>query len=159
MSEKEIEETKVVSIDEKVKKEEKPYIFKELDFDNIFPAMNLINKIGLEKVLKLLENQAVMDMFSGKKPTKLDEEGNEVEDKEEYMKQVGKAVVAIFQLVISCLGNCRNELYELLSSASNLSVEEIGKLKLKYVSSMIMDFIKLDDFKDFFKGLLGSMEV
>lgn len=146
--------------------EEKPYKFKELSFDDIFPMMALINKIGLEKVMGLMENKSISNLIQNKKPIKLDdkgnkvldEEGNEVVDNEEYMKEVGMAIVAIVQLIISCLGNCRNELYSVLSSASNLSIEEVSKLPLKHVSSMIVDFIKKDDFKDFFQGLLGSME-
>ena len=121
--------------------------------------MALINKIGLEKIMSLMENKAIFNLIQGQKPMKIDEEGNEVEDKEEYLKQVGMAMVAIVQLVISCLGNCRNELYTVLSSASNLTVEEVSKLPLKYVSSMIVDFVKKDDFKDFFKGLLGSINM
>lgn len=139
--------------------EEKPYKFKELGFDDIFPMMALINKIGLEKIMSLMENKAIFNLIQGQKPMKIDEEGNEVEDKDEYLKQVGMAIVAIVQLVISCLGNCRNELYTVLSSASNLTIEEVSKLPLKYVSSMIVDFVKKDDFKDFFKGLLGSMNM
>lgn len=137
--------------------EEKPYKFNELSFDDIFPMMALINKIGLEKVMSLTENKAIFNLIQGKKPMKIDEEGNEVEDEEEYLKQVGMAIVAIVQLLISCLGSCRSELYAVLSSASNLSVEEVSKLPLKHVSSMIVDFVKKEDFKDFFQGLLGSM--
>lgn len=168
MSDTKIEETeKVVSIEEVKQDEtvgknatvEKPYKFKELGFDDIFPMMALINKIGIEKILSLMENKAIFNLIQGQKPMKIDEEGNEVEDKDEYLKQVGMAMVAIVQLIIGCLGNCRNELYTVLASASNLTVEEISKLPLKYVSSMIVDFVKKDDFKDFFKGLLGSIEM
>ena len=154
----EIENKEVVEEVQTVVKE-KPYKFKELGFDDIFPMMALINKIGLEKIMSLMENKAIFNLIQGQKPMKIDEEGNEVEDKDEYLKQVGMAMVAIVQLVISCLGNCRNELYTVLSSASNLTVEEVSKLPLKYVSSMIVDFVKKDDFKDFFKGLLGSMNM
>lgn len=154
----EIENKEVVEEVQTVVKE-KPYKFKELGFDDIFPMMALINKIGLEKIMSLMENKAIFNLIQGQKPMKIDEEGNEVEDKDEYLKQVGMAMVAIVQLVISCLGNCRNELYTVLSSASNLTVEEVSKLPLKYVSSMIVDFVKKNDFKDFFKGLLGSMNM
>lgn len=154
----EIENKEVVEEVQTVVKE-KPYKFKELGFDDIFPMMALINKIGLEKIMSLMENKAIFNLIQGQKPMKIDKEGNEVEDKDEYLKQVGMAMVAIVQLVISCLGNCRNELYTVLSSASNLTIEEVSKLPLKYVSSMIVDFVKKDDFKDFFKGLLGSINM
>lgn len=165
MSDTRIEETeKTVSIEEVEKEatvetvvEEKPYKFKELGFDDIFPMMALINKIGLEKVLGLMENKAIFNLIQGKKPMKMDEEGNEVIDQDEYVKQVGIAVVAIIQLVLSSFKDCRNELYEVLSTASNLTFEEVSKLPLKHVSPMIVDFIKKDDFKDFFQGLLGSI--
>lgn len=161
MSNTKIEEIENKEVVEEVQTvvREKPYKFKELGFDDIFPMMALVNKIGLEKIMSLMENKAIFNLIQGQKPMKIDKEGNEVEDKDEYLKQVGMAMVAIVQLVISCLGNCRNELYTVLSSASNLTVEEVSKLPLKYVSSMIVDFVKKDDFKDFFKGLLGSINM
>lgn len=155
-----MEEVKVeeVEIKEEVKEEvKKPYEFKELSFDNIFPMMNLINKIGIEKLSSLMNNKAIMNLIQGIKPMKIDEEGNEVVDSDEEMKQLASAMISIVHLIVSSLGTCREELYEVLSSGSNLSYEEVSKLPLKYVSSMIIDFIKKDDFKDFFTELLGSL--
>ena len=142
-----------------VKKEtKKPYEFKKLDFDNIFPMMNLIDKIGIEKVVSLTDNEAIMNLIQGRKPMKLDEEGNEVVDNDAQMKLLASAFVAIGGLLIKSIKTCRDELYELLSSASNLSVEEISKLPFKYSYSMIYDFIKKDDFKDFFTEIMDSFE-
>ena len=137
----------------------KPYEFKRLDFDNIFPMMNLIDKIGVEKVASLTDNEAIMKLIQGKKPMKLDEEGNEVVDNEAQMKLLASAIVAIGGLLIKSLKTCRNELYEVLSSASNLSVEEISRLPIKYSYLMIYDFIKKDDFKDFFTEVMDSFEI
>lgn len=157
MSNIKVEETeKVVSIEnvenieetEKVVKE-KPYQFKELEFDHIFPMMALIDKIGLDKVMSLMDNKSIMNLLQGNKP----------KDKDEQLKEIGKAVFAVLQVIISRFKECKNELYAVLSSASNLSVEEVSKLPLKHVSSMIVDFIKKDDFKDFFKETLESMKM
>lgn len=148
-----------VTAEVEVKKEtKKPYEFKELDFDNMFPMINLIDKIGIEKVVSLTDNEAIMSLLQGKKIMKLDEEGNEVEDKDAHMKRLANAVAAIGGLLIKSLKTCRNELYEVLSSASNLSVEEISKLPIKYAYSMIVDFIKKDDFADFFTEVMDSFE-
>lgn len=136
----------------------KPYEFRELGFDDIFPMMNLIDKIGIEKVVSLTDNQAIMNLIQGKKPMKLDEEGNEVVDNEKQMKLLASAFVAIGGLLIKSIKTCRTEIYEVLSSASNLSVEEISKLPIKYSYSMIYDFIKKDDFKDFFTEIMNSFE-
>ena len=142
-----------------VKKEtKKPYEFKQLDFDNMFPMINLIDKIGIEKVVSLTDNEAIMNLIQGKKPMKLDEEGNEVVDNDAQMKLLASAFVAIGGLLIKSIKSCRNEIYEVLSSASNLSVEEISKLPIKYSYSMIYDFIKKDDFKDFFMEVMDSFE-
>ena len=145
-------------INAEIKEVKKPYEFKALDFDCIFPMINLIDKIGIEKVVSLTDNEAIMNLLQGKKPTKLDEEGNEVVDNELQMKQLASAGVAIGSLLIKSIKTCRNEIYEVLSSASNLSVEEISKLPIKYSYSMIYDFIKRDDFKDFFTEVMNSFE-
>lgn len=158
MNDTKIEEIEKEATVEEIPAVEKPYTFRELGFDDIFPMMELINKIGLEKVLGLVENKAIFNLVQGKKPMKIDEEGNEVVDEGEYLKQVGIAIVEILKLVISSFKDCKNELYTVLSNASNLSFEEVSKLPLKHVSPMIVDFIKKDDFKDFFQGLLGSMK-
>lgn len=150
-----IEELSVVA---EIKEVKKPYEFKELDFDCIFPMVNLIDKIGIEKVISLTDNEAIMNLLQGKKPMKLDEEGNEVVDNELQMKQLASAGVAIGGLLIKSIKTCRNEIYEVLSSASNLSVEAISKLPIKYSYSMIYDFIKKDDFKDFFTEVMNSFE-
>lgn len=136
----------------------RPYEFKKLDFDNIFPMMNLIDKIGIDKVASLTDNQAIMNLIQGKKPMKLDEEGNEVVDNDAQMKLLASAFTAIGGLLVKSIKTCRNELYEVLSSASNLSVEEISKLPIKYSYLMIYDFIKKDDFKDFFTVVMDSFE-
>lgn len=142
-----------------VKKEtKKPYEFKELDFDSIFPMMNLIDKIGIEKVASLTDNQAIMNLIQGRKPMKLDEEGNEIVDNDAQMKLLASAFIAIGGLLVKSIKTCRNEIYEVLSSASNLTVEEISKLPIKYSYSMIYDFIKKDDFKDFFMEIMASFE-
>ena len=149
-----IEQEKIEVVEEK----KRPYEFKKLEFDNIFPMMNLIDKIGMEKVASLTDNEAIMNLIQGKKPMKLDEEGNEVVDNEAQMKLLASAIVAIGGLLVKSIKSCRNELYEVLSSASNLSVEEISKLPIKYSYSMIYDFIKKDDFKDFFTEVMDSFE-
>ena len=160
--EEKLEELSVVAentAEVEVKKEtKKPYEFKALDFDNMFPMLTLIDKIGIEKVASLTDNQAIMNLIQGKKPMKLDEEGNEVVDNDAQMKLLASAFVAIGGLLIKSIKTCRNEIYEVLSSASNLSVEEISKLPIKYSYSMIYDFIKKDDFKDFFMEVMDSFE-
>ena len=152
-------ESAEVTAEIEVKKEtKKPYEFRELGFDDIFPMMNLIDKIGIERVVSLTDNEAIMHLIQGKKPMKLDEEGNEVVDNEAQMKLLASAFIAIGGLLIKSIKTCRNEIYEVLSSASNLSVEEISKLPIKYSYSMIYDFIKKDDFKDFFMEIMDSFE-
>lgn len=160
IEEEKIEELSVTAENTAEVKEEvkKPYEFKELDFDNMFPMINLIDKIGLEKIVSLMDNPAIMNLIQGKKPMKLDEEGNEVVDNEAQMKLLANAFVAIGGLLIRSIKTCRTEIYEVLSSASNLSVEEISKLPIKYSYSMIYDFIKKDDFKDFFTEVMSSFE-
>lgn len=150
-----VEEIEKEEMEEKA--EEKPYKFRALSFKDIFPMTNLINKIGINKFTSLLSDESIMNLIQGKKPMKIDEGGNEIVDETEHMKQLASAMITIVNIILESLDSCENELYKVLSSASNLSVEEISTLPIKYVPSMITDFIKKDDFMDFFTELLSSL--
>ena len=54
-------------------------------------------------------------------------------------------------IVMENISSCENELYDLLSSVSNLSKEDVKKLTMAEFAEMVIDFIKKPDFADFFK--------
>ena len=55
------------------------------------------------------------------------------------------------EVVLTNMNKCENEIYQLLSNVSNLSVKEVETLDAVIFLEMIIDFVKKDEFKDFFK--------
>ena len=83
---------------------------------------------------------------------------------------VGKIIAGAISGLISVTADGLNNLSDCGSSAVSIISFKIsskpadkehpyGHERVEYVSSMIVDFVKKDDFKDFFKGLLGSINM
>ena len=122
---------------------EKPYSFRKLSTADIFPTLKLINKLGLKQLkedegIKRLVSQISGATTKGKiDPTAL---GLDI-------------FLELTCLVVDNLPKCEVELYELLSSTSGMTVEEIKALEMSVFVEMITDFIKNEEFGDFFKAV------
>ena len=122
---------------------EKPYSFRKLSTADIFPTLKLINKLGLKQLkedegIKRLVSQISGATTKGKiDPTAL---GLDI-------------FLELTCLVVDNLPKCEVELYELLSSTSGMTVEEIKALEMSVFVEMITDFIKKEEFGDFFKAV------
>ena len=57
-------------------------------------------------------------------------------------------------LIVENVPKCEAELYTLLAQTSDLSIEQIQKQGMDVTFSMIIDFIKKEEFSDFFKVAL-----
>lgn len=110
---------------------EKKWEFRALCAKDVFPIASVVSKIGVGEFLKMF--------------TKMDfKEGAEVE--------AGMAVMAEgAQLILANLDKCEKDIYTLLASVSNLTVKEVQELTMGEFVEMIVDFVKKDDFGDFFK--------
>lgn len=122
---------------------EKPYSFRKLSTADIFPTLKLINKLGLKQLkedegIKRLVSQISGATTKGKiDPTAL---GLDI-------------FLELTCLVVDNLPKCEVELYDLLSSTSGMTVEEIKALEMSVFVEMITDFIKKEEFGDFFKAV------
>ena len=116
---------------------EKKWVFRSLTAEDLFPIATLISKIGAADFVKNLSEGGFLEK---------DEEGSlDVE-------AIGVKVVAqAVQTILSNLDRCENDIYKILSSTSNLSTKEIKALSMGEFVAMVVDFIKKDDFADFFK--------
>lgn len=121
---------------------EKKWEFRALTAQDIFPIANLIGKIGIGSFVEKFADGGV---------AKAIEEGD--------ADSVGmKVMVRGIETVLANLDSCEKDIYKILSSTSNLSEKEIKALSMGDFVEMIVDFIKKDDFADFFKqvsSLLG----
>lgn len=122
----------------------KPYTFRRLSTQDIFPMLRLLNKIGL-KDLRDNDNIKNIVMLStsaaGKK--KLD------------VNRIGMDVfLEIACLIVDNIPKCEVELYSLLSQTSDRTVDDIKAQDMAVTFEMIVDFIRKEEFGDFFKVVL-----
>jgi hypothetical protein len=117
----------------------KPYTFRRLSTVDLFPMFKVISKLGLKQ---FQENGGIKTIISriasGSKEINPTELGIDI-------------FLEITFLVIENLPKCENELYALLSQTSDLSVEEIKAQDMSITAEMILDFIRKEEFGDFFK--------
>lgn len=130
-----IEATEV--IEEKVT-EEKPYTLRKLCADDIFPLCSVLTKIGLKEI---------KGCFNVETFKKLVGDGDE-NDVEKLGFDIAMDVVAV---VISNMESCRDSLYQFLSGLSGMTIKDIAKLDIDVFIGMIIDVIRKDEFRNFFK--------
>ena len=126
---------------------EKVYTFRKLNSTDMFLMFKIIGKIGLNEFTECFGKDAVKEMmkkFTGGNVTTL----------------VGISVtLEMVNVIVGNLPKCENEVYEMLSNTSNLSVEEIKALDFATFTEMVIDFIKKEEFKDFIKVVSKSFNL
>ena len=122
--------------------QDKPYTFRKFTSQDVFPMFKILGKIGINEFTKCFEKDEVKELmasFTG-------------ENKENVSSIVGMSVVLeAVNVILGNLPKCETDIYNLLSNTSNLSAKEIKELDMAVFVEMVVDFIKKDDFKDFFK--------
>ena len=122
---------------------EKPYTFRRLSTHDLFPMLRLLNKMGIQD---LRDNENVkrisimLSTTSGKKNIDVNRLGIDV-------------FVEIACIIVENIPKCEVELYALLSQTSNLTIDEIKEQDMSVTFEMIVDFIKKEEFADFFKAV------
>lgn len=120
------------------------YILQTPKAPDIFTLANIIGKIGVNKfasILKKEEIQALAKDVSKKKSI----------DSEDISMITGIGVFTeIAQIILVGMPVCEEDIYKLLSSTSNLTVEEVKDLDGVTFLEMIIDFFKRN--MDFIKA-------
>lgn len=120
----------------------KPYIFRKFTSTDVFPMFKILGKIGINEFTKCFEKDGVKELIASFT------EGNN----ENVSSVVGMSVVLeAVNVIFGNLPKCENDIYNLLANTSNLTVEQIKELDMAVFFEMVVDFIKKEDFKDFFK--------
>ena len=116
--------------------------FRELKGKDIFLMLPVLKKIGINNIKKCVNGDIVKGIVATNKG-------------KDYEKQVEAATLGAMlefgQVLIEGLDNCENEIFNLLEKTSNLSRGEIEDLSMVELPTMIIDFVKKDEFKDFLK--------
>lgn len=139
-----VKETTVQATEEITR--DKPYIFRRLAAEDVFPMVNILNKIGFKEVKDFIEGDGFKTVLSSFVAS------NDAKENDKAVEAVGMSIfMEVFDLLLRNLPKCENDIFQLLSNVSNLSVEQVRKLDFADFVEMIMDFFKKEEFKDFFK--------
>ena len=124
--------------------EEAKYILQTPKAPDIFTMANIISKIGVNKfssILKKEEIQALAKDVSKKKSI----------SNEDISMITGIGVFTeIAQIILVGMPLCEDDIYKLLSSTSNLTIDEVKELDGVTFLEMIIDFFKRN--MDFIKA-------
>lgn len=130
---------------EEIMEQAKPYTFRKLETQDIFPMFKLLNKIGIRDLKENEGMKNVLFAFMG---------GTTAKGKVDVNKIGMDMFFELASLITENIPKCEAELYSLLASVANLKVDDIKKQSPAVTFEMIVDFIKKEEFKDFFSVAL-----
>lgn len=124
----------------------KPYTFRLLGAPDIFLMAKIINQIGIKEFKTCFESDGINNLIQ-QMMTK-EEKGDD-----SNIVSVGVGVaMEIASVILGNLPKCENDIYQMLSQTSNLTIEEIkAPGNAVMFLEMVIDFIKKDEFRDFIK--------
>lgn len=130
---------------------EKSYTLRNLNANDLFQMMRIINKIGIKEVKGLLASTNIKNALAeAMKDGKITDDAASV---------VGvQVMIDLACLVTAHIPDCQSEIYDFLASLSGMSVEEVASLDMTVFVDMLMDVFKKQEFKDFFTHLFGSLK-
>ena len=118
----------------------KPYSFRALCATDIAPMCAIIGKIGINNFTKCFNSDDLLDLFDKNKGVK-------------NLTNLAGMTIAfeMANTIVQNIPHCEKEIFELLASVSGLKVNEIKTFGLATFTEMVIDFVKKEEFKDFFK--------
>jgi hypothetical protein len=126
----------------------KPYQFRKLGAEDMFPMFNIISKIGIKEFKTFFEGDGLKNIAGAFLP----KEGEDAKIDENTVTEMGISVfIEIASILIGNLPKCEADIFQLLSQTSNLSVDQVRKLEPCDFAEMVIDFVKKEEFKDFIK--------
>lgn len=119
---------------------EKVYTFRKLEAGDVFLMFKILGKVGINEFAECFGKENVQKLFSGK------------EGVQDFTTTMGIAVtLEMANIILGNLPKCEQEIFQMLSNTSNLTVDQVRKLDFPTFMAMVIDFIKKDEFKDFIK--------
>ena len=122
---------------------EKVYTFRKLEATDVFLMFKILGKIGINEFAECFGKESVQKMFStltGEKAVA------------NFTQTMGIAItLEVVNVILGNLPKCEQEIFQMLSSTSNLSVEQVKELDFPTFTAMVIDFVKKEEFKDFIK--------
>lgn len=125
---------------EKTVEEAKPYTLRKLETADIFPMFKLLNKIGFKELKNNDGMKKALFLFMG---------GN-VKGKVDVNELGIDIFFEVASVLFEAIPKAEAEFYSLLASVAVLEVDDIKKQAPAVTFEMIVDFVKKEEFKDFF---------
>lgn len=134
---------------------ETTFELRELKSSDIFPMFKIMGKIGFKDLKDRLTPDKVKELTAMfKQDETADADQKESVDADEQMMFIGFNVIfEVVEIIMNNLPNCEQEIYSLLASLSGMKVKEIANLPLMTFTEMIVELLKKEEFKDFFKAV------
>lgn len=130
---------------------ERPYTLKKLSAEDLFPCAAVINKIGFTEIKKCMSVEkvkAIMESLNAEDP-----------NNEHFVESVGMEIIMdVVGVILANLENCKESLYKLLSNLTGMKKEAIAALDIDVFAQLIIDVVKKEEFKDFFKVVSGLLK-
>ena len=127
---------------------------RELKSSDIFPMVQILNKIGFKELKTILTPDKVKDMMKSFKEVQGEEESEKTEDGVDNSTILGfNLMIEVVGIVMNNLPSCEQDLYRFMSGVSGLSVKEIADLPMSDFAEMVIAIVQKQEFKDFFKAV------
>lgn len=143
-------EANIESVQPEMAETVKPYIFRPLGGEDMFLMFKLIGKIGLKEFNACFENDGIKNLVAqmmGEKMAKADAAEASPSVSVTYIS----VILEVADVIFNNIAKCENEVFQMLSNTSNLTVAQVKKLPLAQFTEMVIDFIKKEEFRDFIK--------
>ena len=145
----------------------KPYTFRTLGGADIFPMFRLISKIGIKEFNACLDNKGIRNLFANMSKSKQTQADETAQDAQAQDAQAQDAqaqdetpvtyiavLLEVADVLFANIGKCENDVFKLLSDTSDLTVAQVRELSLAQFAEMVVDFVKKEEFKDFFAAVM-----
>lgn len=124
----------------------KPYTFRPLGGEDVFLMFKIIGKIGVKEFNACFENDGIKHLVAGM----MGEKALQTDEASVSVTYIS-VILEVADVLFNNIAKCENEVFQMLSQTSNLSVAQVKKLPLAQFTEMVIDFIKKDEFRDFIK--------
>jgi len=124
----------------------KPYTFRTLGGADVFLMFRIIGKIGVKEFNACFENDGIKHLVAAMMGEKLAKE-----ETDSVSVTYIAVILEVADVIFKNIPKCENEIFQMLSQTSNLSVDQVKELDFATFTEMVIDFIKKEEFRDFIK--------
>lgn len=110
---------------------------RKLKADDIFPVLNIINKIGLKEIKDSIDGDKLAKMMK--------------QDNTDFTSIGASVIVDMVQVVVKNLPACKTDIYNLFASLTGKTAKQIGEMEVVPFTEMLINFFKKEEFADFIK--------